>query len=230
MQIDRLPDSRRAILETLKQNGSLTIARLAADLHLTGEAVRQQLLQLRREGWVEPSETERSRIGRPATTYRLTVGGDHLFPKQYDALLVAVVDAIVSELGPDVTHRLFSRLADEAVERLEPATRSLPIEKRVEAVKSFYAEGDPYMTVEPRADGFDLVERNCPFYNVAMKRPGICDVTMRALSRLVGARVAREKTFQNGDGCCRFRVFANELVDGDLATRESEQNVLNARE
>ncbi len=222
MQIDQLPDSRRAILETLKQLGSLTIARLATELRLTGEAVRQQLLQLRREGWVEPSKTERSRIGRPATTYRLTIAGDHLFPKLYDTLLVALVDAAARELGPEVTLRLYSRLADEAVERLEPATRSLPIEKRVEALKNFYANDDPYMSVEQRADGFELVERNCPFYNVAMKRPGICDVTVGALSRLAGARVVRGKTFQNGDGCCSFRVFANEPVDAEKLKLTSE--------
>jgi predicted ArsR family transcriptional regulator len=215
LQIDQLPDSRRAILEALKQLGSLTIARLAGELHLTGEAVRQQLLQLRRDGCVEPSETERSGIGRPATKYRLTVAGDHLFPKRYDTLLVALVDAMGKELGPDVTLRLFSRLADEAVERLEPATRNLPIEKRIEALKNFYADDDPYMSVEQGAEGFDLVERNCPFYNVAMKRTGICDVTVRALSRLAGVRVVRGKTFQNGDGCCTFRVYRNESADAE---------------
>ena len=105
--MNQLPESRRAILEDLKQHGSLTIARLASRLQLTGEAVRQQLLQLRREGWVEPSETQRSRIGRPATNYRLTVKGDHLFPKQYDALLINLVDAIAAELGEEATLKLF---------------------------------------------------------------------------------------------------------------------------
>ena len=51
--VDQLPDSRRAILLALKREGPSTIARLAAELQLTGEAVRQQLLQLQREGWIE---------------------------------------------------------------------------------------------------------------------------------------------------------------------------------
>ena len=85
--VDQLPDSRRAILMALKKQGTATIARLADELQLTGEAVRQQLLQLQREGWIEAKVTrnpERGRTGRPATSYCLTEAGDHLFPKHYD--------------------------------------------------------------------------------------------------------------------------------------------------
>jgi len=42
--VDQLPDSRRAILIALKRQGSATIANLADELKLTGEAVRQQSL------------------------------------------------------------------------------------------------------------------------------------------------------------------------------------------
>src|SRR5260370_11300602 len=101
--VNQLPDSRRAILVTLKQHGSATIALLADALQLTGEAVRQQLLQLQRDGWIEAkidrSLLDRSRTGRPATTYSLTEAGDHLFPKNYDSLNVALLDAVAQELG-----------------------------------------------------------------------------------------------------------------------------------
>jgi predicted ArsR family transcriptional regulator len=229
LHIDQLPDSRRAILETLKQHGQTTIARLAAELRLTGEAVRQQLLQLRREGWIEASETERPRIGRPATSYRLTVKGDHLFPKQYDSLLVSLLDAITAELGNDAVQRLLVRLADEAVQRIEPASRALPLEQRVEAVRNFYRPGDSYMTVESRGDGCCLVERNCPFYNVAMQRPAICDVSVNAMSRILGVRVERERSFQNGDGCCLFRVFGSQPVDPNQRLSVGESSVKQAR-
>ena len=53
LSVDQLPDSRRAILLALKRQGPSTIAQLAYQLQLTGEAVRQQLLQLQREGWIE---------------------------------------------------------------------------------------------------------------------------------------------------------------------------------
>ncbi len=212
-----MPESRRAILLTLKREGPSTIARLAAGLELTGEAVRQQLLQLQREGWVEAKiarESERGRTGRPATRYSLTEAGDHLFPKNYDLLNVTVLDAIQNELGPEAAMRVLRRVTDERVAAAEGQVRGRPLEERVQALKSLYFESDPYMDVEPASDGFYLVERNCPYFNTAMRRPVLCNVSVNALTRLLGVRVEREQRFQNGDGRCVFHVHANEPAEG----------------
>lgn len=213
--VDQLPESRRAVLVALKQHGASTIAMLAAELQLTGEAVRQQLLQLQREGWIEPrpAPAEPGRTGRPATQYALTAAGDHLFPKRYDALNVLVIDALAEELGPDATARVLRRICDERVAAVEPALRGLSLEQRVRALEALYLPDDPYM--ESRADdgGFRLVERNCPFFNTAMRRPALCSVSVNALTKLLGVRVAREERFQHGDGRCVFRVYANEPID-----------------
>lgn len=158
----------------LKQRGTATIAQLANDHGLTGEAVRQQLLQLQREGWVEPATQRGStpaRTGRPATSYRLTEVGDHLFPKRYDALAVAVIDAVAEELGGDAAIRVLARVSEDRVAALEPSLRGLDLAERVEALKNWYLAGDPYMDVESDGDDLLLVERNCPFLNTAMRRP-----------------------------------------------------------
>jgi predicted ArsR family transcriptional regulator len=214
--VDQLPDSRRAILLALKREGPSTIAYLAAELQLTGEAVRQQLLQLQREGWIEAKiarEQERGRTGRPATRYNLTEAGDHLFPKNYDLLNVAMLDAVVSELGPDAATRVLERVADERVNAAEAQVRGRSLAERVEALKSLYFESDPYMQVETAPDGFYLVERNCPFYNTAMRRPILCNVSVNALTRLLGVRVERDERFQHGDGRCVFHVHADQPID-----------------
>src|SRR5262249_38282640 len=161
--------------------GSATIAQLAEELKLTGEAVRQQLLQLQRDGWVEPKlargATERGRTGRPATSYSLSGNGDHLFPKQYDMLNTAMLDA-VAELGSDATRRVLKRISDDRVTTMEPVMRDLPLSDRVAALKNWYIEGDPYMEIAPVEDGYQLIERNCPYYNTAMRRPVLCSVSV----------------------------------------------------
>ena len=214
--VEQLPDSRRAILLALKRQGPATIAQLADALQLTGEAVRQQLLQLQREGWIEARVTrsqERGRTGRPATSYKLTEAGDHLFPKHYDALNVAMMDAVAEELGPDAAKRVLSRIADEKVALTEPSFKQLTPTEKMQALKDWYLKDDPYMDVEEVEGGFRLIERNCPFINTAMNRPTLCSVSTNALTKLLGFRVAREEKFQNGDGRCVFRVYANEPID-----------------
>jgi len=214
--VDQLPDSRRAILLALKRQGPATIAQLAAQLQLTGEAIRQQLLQLQREGWIEAKITrtlDRGRTGRPATSYHLTEAGDHLFPKHYDALNVAMMDAIAEELGPEALKRILARIAEEKVGVTEAAIGSLPLAARMQALKDWYLKDDPHMELEQVEDGFRLIERNCPFINTAMNRPALCSVSVNALTKVLGVRVTREEKFQNGDGRCIFRVHANEPVD-----------------
>ena len=174
------------------------------------------MLQLQREGWIEAKiarEQERGRTGRPATSYSLTEAGDHLFPKNYDLLNVAVLDAVSEELGTEAAVRVLRRVSDERVAAAESQVRGRSLEERVNALKNLYFESDPYMDVEPASDGFYLVERNCPFYNTAMRRPILCNVSINALTRLLGVRVEREERFQNGDGRCVFHVHANEPVD-----------------
>jgi len=200
----------------LKRQGPSTIAQLADELQLTGEAVRQQLLQLQREGWIESRVTrssERGRTGRPATSYILTDAGDHLFPKQYDALNIAMIDAISEELGPDAIKRVLSKIADAKVAASDAAMRGLPLSERIQALKDWYLKDDPHMTIEQAEDGYKLIERNCPFINTAMNRPALCSISVNALSKLLGVRVQRDEKFQTGNGRCVFHIFANEPID-----------------
>src|SRR5262249_34604376 len=154
---------------------------LAEDLQLTGEAVRQQLLQLQREGWIEAKisrSNERGRTGRPATIYSLTEAGDHLFPKQYDILSVQMMDAVAQELGPEALKKVLERITEVKVGAKEEAMRQMPLQARMQALKDWYIKDDPHMVTEPAEGGYRLIERNCPYINTAMNRPSLCSVSV----------------------------------------------------
>jgi len=117
---------------------------------------------------------------------------------------------IATELGGDASQRLLAGLVDSRVAEKQESLRDLPLAAKVQALKGLYSSDDPYMDVETTQDGFRLVERNCPYYNVAMEHPALCSVTIETLSRLLGVRVEREETFQHGDRRCAFRIFAGQ--------------------
>jgi len=195
---------------------------------LTGEAVRQQLLQLQREGWSEAKVTrssERGRTGRPATSYSLTEAGDHLFPKHYDALNVSMMDAIAEELGPEGLKRVLEKITNDKAALIESNLASLPLAERVAALKDWYLKDDPHMAVQQVEGGYRLIERNCPYINTAMNRPSLCSISVNALTKVLGFRVAREEKFQNGDGRCVFRVYAEEPVDPATAPFKLESEM-----
>jgi predicted ArsR family transcriptional regulator len=104
-------------------------------------------------------------------------------------------------------------MTDARVEEWETRLQGLSLAERVEALKEIYLEDDAFMDVDDSGDRLSLIERNCPFLNVAKRRPLLCSVTVSALTRLLGYRVIREERLQNGDGRCVFRVLLNEPVE-----------------
>jgi predicted ArsR family transcriptional regulator len=46
-----------------------------------------------------------------------------------------------------------------------------------------------------------------------MRRPILCNVSVNALTRLLGVRVERDERFQHGDGRCVFHVHADQPID-----------------
>jgi predicted ArsR family transcriptional regulator len=199
--IDLVPESRRALLAHLKTAGWTTIPALARALSISTEAVRQQLSQLEKEGWVRsncgPEERRRTR-GRPPVEYCLSPAADDLFIKQYPQIAVEFFDAIEDQAG------FLTTLTNERVRRVGSAKK----------IESIYVEGDPYTSIEKSDDGYLLIERNCPYLQFARERPLFCSSTVSALRRLSGCEVVREERFQDGDGRCVFHVFTDRPLSG----------------
>lgn len=66
---------------------------------------------------------------------------------------------------------------------------------RVNCLKDLYLDKDPFLSVTEIPDGFRMVERNCPFLNVASRQPALCSVSVSVLTQLLGVRVVREESF-----------------------------------
>lgn len=226
--IHELSDVQRAILATVKRLGPSTTAELASALDISYEAVRLPLARLRGQGWLEREAGrragERRVAGRPRARYRLTVAGEHAFPKAYDALSIELIDAVLARAGRAGLRRLLADLTEARVRRWAPALEGLSLEQKLERLRDVYLEGDPFTRVERGTAGEDprLIEHNCPFLNVATARPALCSLTVSTLSRLLGCRVVREHRFQDGDGRCAFRVLADQPLPADAPTFEFE--------
>jgi predicted ArsR family transcriptional regulator len=209
------PDVRDRILEIIKRDRSVAIQELADALGVTYEAIRQHIIALASDGLVarrvlRPSEKA---VGRPNAVYSLTAAGDHLFPKRYDELASALIGAIGAVLDDDAMHAVLAAITDARVARWEPLLRGRMLERRVELMRSFYADGDPFMSAGVDEEGAWLVEKNCPYLNVAMEHPAICSTSVSAMTRLFECRVVRTERFQAGDRRCRFRILVDEPVD-----------------
>lgn len=224
--IDALSDTCRGMLLHMRERGGATIAELAAHIGISDEGARQHLLRMERKGWIRRRETRPSggRAGRPAAVYEVSPSGEAFFPKRYDELAVALTDILSQGRERATLSDALEQITDSWVDSWEPRLRGKSIDDRLALLKDYYLPGDPYITIEKNGH-VSLVEHNCPYLNVALKRPALCSITVNALTRLLGCRVVRQRKFQNGDGCCEFRIQLDQPIDP-----ESHAFALEARE
>jgi len=210
--LDELPATRATVLRLLKDEGLVSIPRIAEVLGVSHEAARKQVADLQRNGWIDsdcgPEEAGQKTPapGRPPVRYCLTTAGDHFFPKQYPELMIALLDTIAAEGGDEALTAMLARITDDRVAQFGPRVASLPLDQKMPLLRTIYNDRDPFTEVQLRGDDFVLVERNCPYLKVALERPDICSTTVSALRRLTGCEVLRERRFQDGDGRCEFQV------------------------
>lgn len=192
----------------------MSVRDLADALSVTYEAVRQQIAELLRSGWVVRAERGASapapavggKRGPASRTYRLSTAAEHLFPKHYDELSAELVQQVMETFGGAGVVKILARMTDERVRRWAPQLKSMDVKQKLKALCSLYEDKDAYMEVEWKEGAPALIERNCPFLNVAQKHPAICSVSVNTLERLLGYQVVREQRFQSGHGRCVFRV------------------------
>jgi predicted ArsR family transcriptional regulator len=215
------PDVRQAILRFIKMRGRAQVKEVAKHLRITHEGARKHLIQMEDKGWVvRVPETDQASAGRPKDFYSVGPEGDKTFPKAYDSLSLAILEGLRGQSGSgasgaDVADganggggagKLLAALAAAQVKAWAPKLEGKTDLEKLEALKGLYLESDPFATVETRGGDFLLIERNCPFLNVAMEHPALCSLTVSTLEMLLGHKVVREERFQAGNGRCVFRI------------------------
>lgn len=219
-----LTEMQWRVLQILKSQGGTTTAEIADDCGVSYEGARQQLKGLAAARWVKREERPNpTGVGRPVGHYSLSPAGEHLFPKDYDALARDMIDAVGESLGDEALRQVLAALTDRQVAQWELKLRGMDLEERLQALRGIYQKGDPFTEVREEDGRLQLVERNCPYLNVASQRPAICSLTVSTLSRLLGHEVTRIERFQHGDGRCAFQVDPEAPIDAEEFRFEFEE-------
>ena len=211
-----LSETRRDILAFIKNAGGVTTAEVADRLAISDEGARQHLIHLEGRGWIcrEVQRPGPPRSGRPVVRYRITETGDHLFPKRYADLSIALMDALVDSYGREALGKLLSKIADRQAQVWEARLQGKSLRERLEALKGFYFEEDLFVEIEEDG-GLILTEANCPYRTVALKYPELCSMTISTLMRLLGVGIERREKLQNGDGKCAFHLLLDRPASPD---------------
>lgn len=203
----RSPGER--VLMALKMRSGLSAATIGAELGITGEAVRQQLLRLSQEGLVESSSLSAG-VGRPTQIWSLTPAAQARFPDTHAALTVQLLGLIGSTLGEDALDTIIS--AREALTRqaYETATSEKPeLRDRVAALVDLRSLEGYMADWSEEADGsLLLIENHCPICAAATACQGFCRAELEVFRAVLGPDVSveREEHVVMGGRRCSYRI------------------------
>jgi len=202
--------TRRRIVKTLKTEGPMDSAGLAARLKVTPMAVRQHLYALQQEKLVSAEERPVP-VGRPAKYWRLTREADRLFPDAYAELNVALIDAVGKTFGPDGMQRLLdTRLARQSAEYAARITSSAPLAKKLEQLARVRTDEGYMAEVKRDGRGFLFIENHCPICAAAALCQGFCATELDLFRKVLGPGVSVERAehIVSGDRRCAYRISA----------------------
>ena len=206
--------TRRRLLDSLKQDGPQDAGALAEPLGITAMAVRQHLYAMAAEGLVT-HEAERRGKGRPVKLWRLTPDADRFFPDGHAELTTALITALREAFGEAGVEKLMAaRSAQQVADYAARIDEKKPLAKRLAALAQLRTEEGYMAAVEPAEDGgFLLVENHCPICSAAAACSGLCQAELEVFRRVLGPEVQVERSdhILAGARRCAYRVRETEV-------------------
>jgi DeoR family transcriptional regulator, suf operon transcriptional repressor len=205
-----ISESRRGVIDALKQRGEAGVDELAEDLSMTAAGIRQHLDTLTEEGLVESRDEARSRggPGRPRRVYSLTPRSETLFPKAYDELANELLRHAADE-DATLVERIFVRRRDGRIHnaRARLSTKG-SLQAKVAELAAILDEDGYLAKWEPIEDGsFRIVEHNCAILAVAGRHPSACRSEIEFLQAVLPeATVERVSHIVSGAHQCAYVV------------------------
>jgi DeoR family suf operon transcriptional repressor len=217
--LEAMPETRRAMLNTLKRRGELGSDELALETGITASGARQHLGSLERDGLIERRDI-REGVGRPRSVYRLTRAADALYPRTYHDLTNELLE-YVGDDDPELLERLFARRRERRLNNARTRLEGLKsLEDRVRELTRILDEDGYVAEVTPLEDssGYRITEHNCAILGVAMKYGQACGSELEFIrAALPDTEIQRVQHIVSGAFACTYEVRA-------IQTRAAKKN------
>jgi len=200
-------ETRQRIVDLLRLEGGHTIEDLCAALDLSRTAVKSHLMALRADGLVERRGLQAG-TRRPSHVYELTPAADDLFPKAYDEFATALIEEIKRE-RPDELKDYLERIADRWIARDITRLDGLQGIQRLQKAKEILAERGFMPVLAETSEGYELHEHNCPLMRLTADHTEVCNMVLRWLEALFGARLNRVHCLRLGDAFSAYNITLN---------------------
>ena len=198
--------TRGKIVTALRRRHVASAVDLAEEFGLSANAVRQQLEQLARDGYVVERSVRRGPT-KPTHEYSLTQSAETLFPQRYDKMLNAVLREVKESFGNDGLDVVLAKLGKRASEKYRAKLSSEDVKGRVYELAALLREnGVVADVVETDGGALELREHNCPYGQTVGEHPEVCSIIHTVLRDVVDGPPKQIESIATGGTACRFEI------------------------
>lgn len=195
--------SDQQMLDIIRRNGAVTISTLIAEMGVTATAVRQRILRLTAQGFIERN-TERSGRGRPSHRYSLTEKGERFAGNNFADMATILWDEIRSVEDRTVRRGLLQRIAGRFATHYRTQVAGETLGQRMRSLASVMGERQIPFTVDESKSLPVLSALACPYPELAKADRGVCTMEKLMLSEILGENVRLSECRLDGASCCTF--------------------------
>ncbi|HTN01373.1 MAG TPA: DeoR family transcriptional regulator [Planctomycetaceae bacterium] len=197
-------------LQQLHKLGTGSIQDLRQSLGVTATAIRQRLVRLEAQGFVE-REVIRTGRGRPHHDYRVTALGLRELGDNYSELAILLWRELRSIPEVEVRQRVANRLKAALVQRYGGEIQGETLLARMQGLQAVLERRGFQMEVGSRDDLPILRENNCPYQELAGEDPGICELEKQVFEEVLGVELKLACCCRNGDNSCEFQPMESSV-------------------
>ncbi len=206
-----MQETRRVILEILRQNSGSTVDDLVNELrrrrsdNITAVTVRHHLNELLKDDLITmPQLRHRSSPGRPQHIYTLTDKAKTLFPSNYQALAQHLIHQLSQQLPTGGVNVIFDGIADQMA--AQAGICDLPMPERLKQAVLYLNQQGYDARWEDHQDGYILHTCNCPYHQLAGEDKSLCQMDFRLIANLVGTVPQLMSRLSEGDSSCSYFI------------------------
>lgn len=198
--------TRKQILFILKTKGPLTVSELAEQIGVTEMAVRRQIYNLEKEGYIQ-ARLLRQAVGRPTSQYHLTEKAEEMYPNSYASFTLELLNDIEENAGKEWVDRFFKNREHRLVQKHQAEFAGKTLEEKVKTLAEIQDQKGYMVKWEPLPQGgYRLVEYNCPISQVANRYLQACQCEINLFQKLLGEVVDQVECKAKGGQHCVYHI------------------------
>ncbi len=174
---------------------------------VTATAIRQRLLRLQAAGLVSRKSVRATR-GRPHHEYQLTEQGQKLLGDNYIELATILWEQLSSIEDEQIKRSVMAQLRDTLVKRYGESVEGEGLAVRLQELKDVLSSHGFNVEIVQNGEKWALVERNCPYHELASQSHSICDLEHEVFEKILGVPLELTQRCVDGHNCCKFETVS----------------------